>query len=442
MQLPALHAQRMAPKKSSGAGSSSADASSPADRSRPVMREWYETTKGGKQVKKMEWRTQLPQPTFMDSNVTVVEGARYERRPSYIARKLGKRTITDVEEQWPDEIGMDNWEEEEEVMPPERRVEDCGWQAGPILRDLPPFTGPTPGPADLSIDAKSTPRQIVLTQITNDWKLKCMKYAAAHAKARRLSHQGCLTTDTIEKSMRHYHRRLTPKLFDLWLACRLTAARLAPCVPMSALWDRNSRNFDVQVFAAMTYPQFCWCNRHFSFADPESAANKAKPGDDAYDSARKRRELTDDLSAAFTAAWNPHQHIGLDDAPRPTRHHEGKRIRHKAAVHTAKIVDSLNDCKTHYCIAFEETGWYRKQAGQPDPNTLPARLLRLTKPLCDSGEPGHPPGARSLLLLRLLIRAQAKTTRPTTTASPSTAGTATSRASSSCMRNGRSTPRG
>ena len=56
-------------------------------------------------------------------------------------------------------------------------------------------------------------------------------------------------------------------------------------------------------------------------ADEEAAA----PPRNSYDNQRKRRELTDMLSAQFAKAWHPHQHVGLDDAPRPTRH-QGRRL--------------------------------------------------------------------------------------------------------------------
>ena len=83
--------------------------------------------------------------------------------------------------------------------------------------------------------------------------------------------------------MKDYHRKLTPKLIDLWLAIHLTAARLVQNIPVARLWNRKSRNFDVDVFKAMTLKQYEWCNRHFSFDNPESAANQAEPGDAAYD---------------------------------------------------------------------------------------------------------------------------------------------------------------
>ena len=154
-------------KRKASCGTSAAHAASPAGESVALVhKEWNETTKAGKSVARHSYCTPYPQPTFMNKNVTVVEGARYERRPSYIAKQSGKRTITEVT--WPDPIVMGEWEEEDEFMPPEKREEDTGWKPGPIERALPPFTGPTPGPSDPSINADSTPREIMLHQITEE----------------------------------------------------------------------------------------------------------------------------------------------------------------------------------------------------------------------------------------------------------------------------------
>jgi len=103
------------------------------------------------------------QPKIMDRNATKVEGTRHSRRPSSVAKKEGKRNITQVK--WADEYDQfdDGWSDEE-LMPAEACKEDCSWVAGPILRELPPFRGPEPGPADASFDHNTTPVEIMLTQ--------------------------------------------------------------------------------------------------------------------------------------------------------------------------------------------------------------------------------------------------------------------------------------
>ena len=136
-----------------------------------------------------------------------------------------------------------------------------------------------------------------------------------------------------------------------------------------SLWDRRSSLFDAEVYTAMTFHQYQWLTRHLSFADPASDVNALSPGDAGYDKYRKRRELTDALSAQFGQAFNPFQYVGVDDAPRPTRHRDTQRVRFKAAVHSAKLVDSLNDCKTGYCLGFEEQYW-----GPQEAHRLPGSL--------------------------------------------------------------------
>lgn len=148
----------------------------------------------------------------------------------------------------------------------------------------------------------------------------------------------------------------------------------------------------------MTWHQFWWCNRHFSYgqsadeaaADEEEGVTEAhaassddEESDDAayssqeeleeeseddaeaegevdqdqvqglnrkHDTFRKRREITDLACRSFSDAFNPGQHCGLDDCARPTKHWEKKRIRFKATVHSGTLVDMLNFCRTGYCL--------------------------------------------------------------------------------------------
>ena len=161
--------------------------------------------------------------------------------------------------------------------------------------------------------------------------------------------------------MRFYQYRLKVEHFDLWLAIKLRVAQLKPEVPAYSLWDRFDSLFDAQVFAACTFNQFQWLNRHTSFADYGNAANQMQRGDTGFDRHRKRRELTDLASAAFGKAYRPRQFVGLDEATRAHKHQGKQRIRFKAAVHSGSLVDSLNDCTTKYCMWFEEQ---RSTSGQ------------------------------------------------------------------------------
>ena len=69
------------------------------------------------------------------------------------------------------------------------------------------------------------------------------------------------------------------------------------------------------------------------------------------------------------------------DAKRKTRelmdilHWDKERIRFKAAVHSGSLVDMLNDCKSKYCLWFEEHGTQKRFEGTGH-HSIKARLLR------------------------------------------------------------------
>ena len=135
----------------------------------------------------------------------------------------------------------------------------------------------------------------MLTQITPAFKSKWIEYTTAHAKAWRAAHPEWKTKlGTIVKSITinsNQHKQLTSDVFDLWLAAKLRVAQLKPEIPYKMLWDPSSSLFDAHLAEAMTVKQFKWLNRHASFADYGNAANAAEPGEEAYDTHRKRREL-------------------------------------------------------------------------------------------------------------------------------------------------------
>lgn len=104
------------------------------------------------------------------------------------------------------------------------------------------------------------------------------------------------------------------------------------------------------------------------------------------DTFRKRRALTDMANAAFAAAYNPNQHLGLDEATRATKHWEKKRIRFKAAVHSGTLVDMLNDCKTNYCLWFEEQTWRSKKIFGDEVRSVTARMKLAAQVLVDKAK--------------------------------------------------------
>eukprot|EP00966_Prymnesium_polylepis_P116823 2699602-Prymnesium_polylepis.1 len=105
-------------------------------------------------------------------------------------------------------------------MPAERSEEDCYLAAGPVKRELSSFKGATPGPTDATFDKETTPQKIMETQVTAEFKSKWLQYTREHCFAYRRKYPervGC----GIERSMKHFYRKLKAAHFDLWIAVRL-----------------------------------------------------------------------------------------------------------------------------------------------------------------------------------------------------------------------------
>ena len=70
------------------------------------------TTKAGKKREKTEYDPCCQQPIFQGRNLCEVKGQRYERRPSKIARRAGKRSVSEMLERTCDEIELpEDWAE-------------------------------------------------------------------------------------------------------------------------------------------------------------------------------------------------------------------------------------------------------------------------------------------------------------------------------------------
>lgn len=340
----------------------------------------------GKIVEKVVFLPNERMPSIIGRVLRSVEGHRYARRPSYIAKKQGFRDITKVA--WADEYDQPSTWAESEPMPEENAMADCRWQPGPAQRALPAFKGPKPGPKDPSLTKDSPPAAFLDTQLTLDFKQKMVQYTKEHCKRWRLEHKDTWRKDNVECSMRKYKSQMTTHAFDLWLACKVRVAQLKPEISANSLWSQKSSLFDPQVFAAMSIHQYLWLNRHCSFASSEEPAadDEETVEERAHDTHRKRRELTDLACAAMGSAWNPHQFLGLDEGVREHKHWGKQRISWKAACHSGSLVDCLNDCVTKYCLWFEEQHWLSRAHGSVDPHSLIERLKRACQVLCDTGK--------------------------------------------------------
>lgn len=420
-----------------------------AGRGRGRAREAADESVRPSKAKQTPWK-----PEYMERMLQDVDGPRYKRRPSYLARIQNKRRSSDVlhTDELSDE-GEGAWNSHER-MPEEPEPGDEGWQPGPIRRPLPRFNGPSPGPTNKELKADSTEEQILKELITDEFKQKCHEFTIAHMWAWRRAHarDGKGYPKRIEHAFGKSLDRLLDVedencqkrfslLFDTWVAAKLRIAQLKPELKASALWGRLPLAIsleDVQLSKVLTYEQFKWCNRHMSFAqvedngsdsgaeeddedDSDAESSSSEPIADAdeadaeashtdseesamdpeedfepdtsepqqapllrkHDTYRKWRELTDIVNAAFAKAYNPSQHLGLDEATRSTKHWDKRRIKFKASVHSGSLVDSLNDCRSSYCMWFEEQRWLSKHVDGPNVGKLPSRLKRAAKCLIE-----------------------------------------------------------
>ena len=150
-----------------------------------------DVTKPGaaKQAWAVRWTATTMKPKFIERNLAMVDGHRYERRPSAIARKEGERYAGDVHICDGFEGSTEDWGTSES-MPDENREEDVGWNPGAIEKPLPTFNGPKPGPTDPSLGPNTSEVDIMKGQLTPRFKAKVCEYTRMHAEEYRRAHPG------------------------------------------------------------------------------------------------------------------------------------------------------------------------------------------------------------------------------------------------------------
>ena len=343
--------------------------------------------------KKKLWRASGNVPVIVPRDCSEVAGARYSHRPSAQRRASGtlpgRSDPFDAQEQH-----INNWATSEE-MPFEVNAADVGWLPGPVGgtkgRLRPRFTGPRPGvPRGVGLNANSNNREIMQSvQLCPRYLQKWRILTVQHCHAWRQTHR---TLDSIERAWNASDLR--DEHFELWLAARVRIAMLNVAVPAEALWKESHILYDFWLAAALPFQVMQWLNRHASFGEyGNTTAQPARAVDDAADQASarpaagfdrymKRRELSDIARAQAAVVWNPHQILGMDDIVRVTRHRDGQRLRHKAAVHTGRICDALNDATGHYFLHWEENNWFNEDHPPTGANGTPA--IEPSRYLCGS----------------------------------------------------------
>ena len=331
-------------------------------------------TRSGKRVAlpRRLWAGSGMMPIIVSPSVTEAAGPRHAQRPSALARAASGAAATQGGVQYETtSSGVAAWATAEH-MPFEMAAEDCGWLPGPVGgiagRPMPTFRGPAMGARDRRLTSRSSARQIMAVVAFSDrFKQLVVRHARGHCHAWRETHS---THDSIERAF--HAANLLPEHVELWYAASLCIAEYNAAVPARSLWEPRSRRFNPALAKALPYQVWQWLNRHLSFGqygaehadDPRGAAFAADDGaTQRHDRYRKRREASDIARALAGVAMWPSQHLGFDDAARPTRHGEGIRLRHKAAIHTGRPVDALNCVGSNYFMWWEEQGWLGDEGG-------------------------------------------------------------------------------
>jgi len=254
-------------------------------------------------------------------------------------------------------------------MPVEVHADDVGWLPGPVNgsagRPMPVFTGQLSGPRDPELTSRSSARRIMRSvQLSRRFKEHVVELTQQHQQHWAAKRR---TRDGTEKSFDAAD--LKPAHVELWFAIAIRVAKLNPAISAAKLWDAKHHCYDPEVDSACSYTQWQWLNRHLSFgamrqqdAESDSGSGSDNDSDSSSSSSssnarpdrhRSRRIVSDIARAQAAKAFRPGQHLGFDDLIRVTRHADGRRVRHKAAVHTGRANDGLNDARSHYFM------WWR-----------------------------------------------------------------------------------
>ena len=344
-------------------------------------------TAKGQRVAKVKhfWRASGNAPCNAREEAAAAEGPRHQHRPSAVARRVsGTARAQAIDNLQFQRCSISQWQSAVE-LPFELNAEDVGWLAGPVNgsagRDMPPFTGATSGPRDPELTSRASARRIMRSvQFSRSFKQQVIQLAREHQQQWSAERT---VSDGVERSFRAAD--LEPAHVELWFALAVRVAKINPAIPAQKLWDAEHHCFDTAVATACSFLQWEWLNRHLSFgaarqidadgdgsdgsgsgsgsgSDSDADGGAATPARDRY---RSRRLVSDIGRAQAAKAFNPGQHLGFDDLIRVTRHREGRRVRHKAAVHTGRANDGLNDAQSHYFMWWEEQGWLRHRECVP-----------------------------------------------------------------------------
>ena len=275
------------------------------------------------------------------------------------------------------DAGVSDWATDKE-LPIEVNEADIGWLPGPVGgtagRPMPTFTGRPMGPRDAAVKAQASARQIVAScHLSRAYKEKVVHCTRQHQQLWASVRDG---QDGVERAFDA--ESLKGQHVELWFAVAVRVAKLNDAIPAKRLWEEGHHCYDAEVAAACSFIHWQWMNRHISFGDarPEHEAVSEEDGSDgesegeglsaesgaAADRHRTRRAGSDISRRQAGKAYSCGQHAAWDDFIFADRHWGGIRVRYKAAVHTGRPCDGLNDCRTKYFVYWEEHGWVREDS--------------------------------------------------------------------------------
>lgn len=132
----------------------------------------------------------------------------------------------------------------------------------------------------MNLHEHSSEQEIMQEFLTPAFVAKCHEFTIAHMPQWRKQFQDGAYPRRIENAFgKGLSRFIDPEddgcrerfqsLFLTWAAVKLRIAQLKPEIPAKAIWSRYPESVslhDPEVNAVMTYEQYKWCNRHFSFS--------------------------------------------------------------------------------------------------------------------------------------------------------------------------------
>ena len=318
------------------------------------------------------WAASGSMPAQQSQAATIVTGWRYKHRPSMRAKEAGGTHAKAIDHYESIQYTAAAWSTNEPA-PFELKEEDTGWLPGPVGGDAgrsrPRFQHAGPHCRLPRITKHSSARKVMKELC---WFQARAAYVLEKTKAKAAALlAGKTKLDGVDRAWRASDT--TVDHLELHLVAKIRIARLNPAINSGCLWDESHDLFDSKLSAALPHDCYRWLNRYMSFGDygadvdgDTTDSDEEDPQEDsaaqAYDRYRKGRGASDLVRRQAGKVFCCGQDVVWDDFVRVTRHLEGSRQRHKAALHTGCPGEGLACCRSNYIVSWEERGWVQDEA--------------------------------------------------------------------------------